>query len=143
MKTIIPLAILPIEDDGFHLLLTIKINGKDANLILDTGASKSVFDENRIVNFLGHNNLEDQERLSTGLGTTTMTSKTVMVDKLQFNKLIITNYKATILDLQHVNQSYEKLGIDLIDGILGGDILLDYSATIDYKKKQLTLAIKN
>jgi predicted aspartyl protease len=139
MKTILPLVISSIENDGFHLRLKIIINGKEANLILDTGASKTVFDEEKIVPFLGHNDLEEEERLSTGLGTTTMKSKSVIIDKIELNELVIQNYEATILDLKHVNQSYEKMGLEPIDGILGGDILVDYKAVIDYEKKELVL----
>ena len=139
MKTILPLTIIPIEDDGFHLSVKIMINGEEANLIVDTGASRTVFDESRIVRFLGHDNLEEQERLSSGLGTTTMASKKVTIDKLLLNTIEIVNYEATILDLQHVNQSYEKLGLELVDGILGGDILFDYKAVIDYNRKELLL----
>lgn len=139
MKTILPIEIFPIEDDGFHLKTKLLVNSKSANVIIDTGASRSVFDENRIVEFLGHDELEDHDRLSSGLGTNTMTSKKVKIDKLELGDISIENYDATILDLSHVNASYEKLELDLIDGILGGDILHDYNAVIDYNKKELVL----
>lgn len=139
MKTIIPLTIFPIENDGYHVKLAVKINGKDANLILDTGASRSVFDEARMTAFVHEEHVEEQDRLSSGLGTNTMTSKKALIDKLQLGKMKIADYDATILDLMHVNQSYEKLGLEPIDGILGGDILNDYHAVIDYKKNELVL----
>ncbi len=139
MTTTLPLTIIAIENDGFHLKLTIKVNGKNAVMILDTGASRTVFDETRIINFIGDNNLEEHDKLSTGLGTTTMTSKKVILKKIQFGKILITNYDATILDLQHVNQSYQKLELEPIDGVIGGDILTDYQAVIDYEKKELKL----
>lgn len=139
MTTTLPLTLQAIENDGFHLKLTIKVNGKNAVMILDTGASRTVFDETRIINFIGDNNLEERDKLSTGLGTTTMASKKVVLKKIQFGKILITNYDATILDLQHVNQSYQKLELEPIDGVLGGDILVDYQAVIDYEKKELKL----
>jgi len=137
MQTKLSFEILPIENDGFHLQLKVKINGVEANLILDTGASRSVFDETRITLFTKNNHVEDNERLSTGLGTNTMISKNVILEKLQLNELIIENYEATILDLAHVNESYEKLELELIDGVLGSDILTEYNAIIDYGKKEL------
>ncbi len=139
MKTVLPIEIFPIEDDGYHLKVSLMINGKQANVIIDTGASRSVFDENRIVEFLGHDELEEQDRLSSGLGTNTMVSKKVKIDKLQLGDIIIENYNATILDLSHVNSSYEKLDLNPIDGILGGDILYDNKSIIDYDKKELIL----
>tara|TARA_R110001592_G_scaffold120589_1_gene325155 strand:- start:3721 stop:4152 length:432 start_codon:yes stop_codon:yes gene_type:complete len=139
MKTILPITIFPIENDGFHLKIAISINGITANTIIDTGASRSVFDETRIQHFIGEDSLEEHDRLSSGLGTNTMTSKKVLLKKLKLGDLEIVNYDATILDLQHVNQSYEKLDLAPIDGIIGGDILTDYKAIIDYEKKELIL----
>ncbi|PKP48541.1 MAG: clan AA aspartic protease [Bacteroidetes bacterium HGW-Bacteroidetes-12] len=142
MTTKLSFEILPIENDGFHLQLKVRINGSEANLILDTGASRSVFDETRITLFTKNNHVEDNERLSTGLGTNTMTSKNVILEKLELNELIIENYEATILDLTHVNESYEKLELELIDGVLGSDILVEYNAIIDYGKKELVFSSK-
>lgn len=142
MKTTLPITIEAIENDGFHLLATIQINGKNALMIIDTGASRTVFDETRIVDFIGHNNLTEQDKLSSGLGTNTMTSKKVTIEKLNLNGFEITNYEATLLNLHHVNESYQKIGLTAIDGILGGDILHDYHAIIDYKNSQLMLEVK-
>lgn len=140
MTTTLPLTIQAIEDDGYHLLTTIQINGKEALLIIDTGASRTVFDENRIVDFIGHSNLIEHNKLSSGLGTNTMTSKKVKIDTLKLNGLLLSNYEATLLNLHHVNESYQKIGLSAIDGILGGDILHDYHAVIDYKDATLTLS---
>lgn len=139
MQTKLPFEIIPIEDDGFHLQLKVTINGIAANLIIDTGASRSVFDQTRIAQFTKNSHVEDLDRLSAGLGTNTMISKKVIIEKLQLNTIVIENYEATILDLTHVNESYEKLELELIDGVLGSDILVDYNAIIDYDKKELVL----
>ncbi|MBE7442637.1 MAG: clan AA aspartic protease [Flavobacteriales bacterium] len=136
----LPLTIQAIENDGYHLLTTILINGKNALIIIDTGASRSVFDETRIIDFIGHNNLSEHDKLSSGLGTNTMTSKKVVLDTLNLNGLVLNHYEATILNLHHVNQSYQKIGLNPIDGILGGDVLNDYHAIIDYKNSILTLS---
>lgn len=141
MKTILPITIFLIENDGYHLKINIAINGLDANVIIDTGASRSVFDETRIKEFIAKDTLETQDRLSSGLGTNTMTSKKVLLKKLQLGDLVISDYDATILDLMHVNQSYDKLELAPIDGIIGGDILTGYNAIIDYKKKELILDV--
>lgn len=139
MQTKLPFEIIPIEDDGFLLQLKVTINDIAANLILDTGASRSVFDQTRITQFTNNSHIEDLDRLSTGLGTNTMMSKKVTLEKLQLNSIMIENYEATILDLAHVNESYGKLKLELIDGVLGSDILANYNAIIDYKKKELIL----
>lgn len=139
MISILPLTIFPIEEDGFHIKVMAKVNGKNAVMILDTGASRSVFDESRIANFVGDDLLEEQDRLSSGLGTNTMSSKKVKIKEIRLGKIVIEDYDATILDLMHVNQSYQKLELDPVDGILGGDILNEYKAVIDYANRELKL----
>lgn len=139
MIAILPLTIFSIEDDGYHAKVIIEVNGKEACMILDTGASRTVFDENEITNFIGDNFIQENDRLSSGLGTSTMASKKVVIDEMKLGKIKIENYDATILDLTHVNQSYHKLGLTKVVGILGGDILNDYKAIIDYGNKELKL----
>jgi len=141
MKTILPIEIFPIEGDGYHLKITLFINGKPACMILDTGASRTVFDETRVSTFVDEDSIEEQDRLSTGLGTNSMESKQVILDKLKIGEITIKAYGAAVLDLSHVNQSYEKLNIKPIDGVLGGDILYDYNAIIDYEQKELVLSM--
>jgi len=139
MITNIPLEILAIEEDGFHLMITGLVNGKEAKFILDTGASRTVFDENQIIKLLGHGDMQEIDKLSTGLGTSSMESKTVVIEELRLNDITIPHYEAAVLNLQHVNESYEKSELPTIDGVLGGDILMEYSAIIDYEKKMMTL----
>ena len=40
--------LLDIEGDGFHVMISGKINGKEAHFLIDTGASRSVFDTDTI-----------------------------------------------------------------------------------------------
>ena len=141
MPVNIPINIIPIENDGFHLLMKIKINNRFANMIIDTGASRTVFDENLILEFLENDKteFEENERLSTGLGTNTMKSKAFMLDSLKFGEFEIKDYQAVVLDLKHVNESYKMLNLPIIHGVLGGDLLKKYKAVIYYKTKMIKL----
>ncbi len=143
MKTTLPLKLLSIDNDGAHLALKAKINGKVAHLILDTGASRSVFDTERIDKFFKGKTKTthvESSKLSSGLGTNTMKSKTTELKTLQLGDLIIKTYPTVLLDLSHVNQSYSQAGLKAIDGVLGNDILMKYKALIDYRKKELILS---
>ena len=139
MTTIIPFKVLDIAGEGFHLLIKILINKKVAKVIIDTGASKTVFDKKRIKKFVEKKTFEKHDSLSTGLGTNTMTSELVSVKKIKIGELEIVNYKTILLDLSHVNHSYEQIKLKPVDGVLGSDLLLKYSAVIDYDKKILKL----
>jgi len=138
-KFIIKLKLIHIDRNGCHLSLIGKINGKKAHLIIDTGASQTVFDKNRIAMFLGHEMFEKVESLSSGLGTSTMESHLVKIPGFKIGDLEFKNEKMILLDLTHVNQSYEMMKLKPIDGVVGGDILKKYKAKIDYGKKELTL----
>ncbi len=113
------------------------VNKKVANVIIDTGASKTVFDKTRIEKYVTEKTFEKHDSLSSGLGTNTMQSEQVFIKKIKIGELEIENYKTILLDLSHVNKSYEQIGLKPVDGVLGSDILLTYNAIIDYEKKVL------
>lgn len=139
MSVIVPIQIVPIENDGFHLLVKATINHSEANLLIDTGASRTVFDKKLIYKFLLSENVEftDNEKLSIGLGTKTMKSQVVVLDIIKFRDFEIHDYQAIILDLKYVNESYSSLNLPEIHGVLGGDLLKKYKAVINYKTKML------
>ncbi len=137
----IPIRLLNIEGDGFHLQVKIKINGKIANAIIDTGASKTVFDKTRIDAFLKKEKLTEHDRMSTGLGTASMQSHAILLNKLSIGKVDILNYHGVVLDLSHVNQTYIAIGLKPIDAVVGSDIMQEYKAVIDYSKKMLTMSL--
>lgn len=139
MQTIIPFKILNIDNEGFHLLIRIQVNRRVAKIIVDTGASKTVFDRTRIEKFVNERNFDVHEKMSSGLGTNTMKSQTTTIQRIKIGTIEIHNYRAVLLDLSHVNQSYEQIGLKPVDGVLGSDILLQYKAVIDYDKKVLKL----
>ena len=141
-NTKIPIEILLIEDDGSHLLIKSKINGKNARILIDTGASRSVFDQERIRNFVNEKTFVQHDKLSTGLGTNSMLTSVVKLKSFKLGDLVLENFDAVLLDLKHVNGSYDSLGFSAIDGVLGNDILLKYNANINYKKFILTLDLK-
>ena len=61
MKTKIILKILRIDKGGYHIAVNAKINSKIALLIVDTGASRSVFDKERIKRFLNKESFKNLE----------------------------------------------------------------------------------
>lgn len=139
MTTTVPFKILSLDEDGFHLMIKVKINGKSANLIIDTGASKTVLDTSRVSKYVKESDFKVHDKLSSGLGTNTMQSQTTTLKKIQIAELEILNYTTVLLDLSHVNGSYQQIGLKPIEGVLGSDILLQYFAVIDYEKKILKL----
>ncbi len=141
MPSFIPIEVTAIEDDGFHLMVQVHVNGIPARMLLDTGASRSVFDKDRIGRFFEGRNpvLEENEQKSTGLGTRDMQSQALYLQELRIGELIIKKYPAVVLDMSHVNHSYEELGLEAIDGVIGSDILMKYGGLIDYGKQLMRI----
>ena len=142
MKTRIPLKIIKIDDSGYHLAATIILNGLPARVVIDTGASHSVFDKERIKKFLNEEKIKDVKKLSSGLGTNTMKSQEARIYKMELGKIVLKNHKLVLLDLSHVIRSYESIGKKAIDGVIGSDILKRLNAVIDFSEKSLTISQK-
>ncbi|HAG16287.1 MAG TPA: hypothetical protein DCG69_07160 [Bacteroidales bacterium] len=135
----IPFEFISIESEGVHLFFEALLNQKACKMLIDTGASRSVFDSNRIGLFVDNPEISENDQLSTGLGTNSMKSHMVILENVKIGNLRLKNYTAVIIDMTHINQSFETMGLQQIDGVLGGDILLKYKAEIDYRKKELRL----
>jgi predicted aspartyl protease len=142
MTSTIPFKVLSIGGEGFHLIMKLYINRKVANVIIDTGASKTVFDKKRIAKYVTNKKFGKHDNLSSGLGTSTMKSHFTTIKKLKIGEIEIEDYQTILLDLSHVNKSYLSVGLTQIDGVLGSDILLKYKAVIDYENKKLKLKFK-
>jgi hypothetical protein len=139
MKAEIPMRLIDIQGDGNHLLIDAFVNNVKVDLLIDTGASRTVFDKTKLLEIV-EDTFEKMDRLSTGLGTNSMNSEKICISSLRFSDdIIIDNYDAVALDMSHVNESYSKLGYPAITGVIGGDLLQKMNAVIDYGRKMLTL----
>lgn len=117
------------------------VNGNLANILIDTGASQTVFDKNRIHLFSDQTDFEKAEKLSKGLGTDSMESYRFQITQFILGELLIEDYALVALDLSHINASYQELELAPIDMVLGGDFLKKYAAEIDYDKAELRLIL--
>src|SRR6188472_3277522 len=96
-KTTLSIDLLFIEDAGFHLLTKAKVNGKPATLLIDTGASKTVFDKGRLLRFISETGFTTLGKLSTGLGTAKMETQSALLKKFQVGKLSIQKYETIVI----------------------------------------------
>ena len=133
----IPLEIISLHDEGFHILVEVFIFGQPFKAVLDTGASKTVLDKTTVENFVEKETLLLSDKLSTGLGTNSMESFLISVAEFQVGGLTISGMEIAVLDLSMINYAYENLEIGPIIGVIGGDILMKYNAIIDYQKQKL------
>ncbi|MFD0763880.1 aspartyl protease family protein [Mucilaginibacter lutimaris] len=135
----VPLNIIDLHGDGFHPLLDVVIFGKPFKVVLDTGASRTAFDRDLLMEANEQATIILSDRLSTGLGTNTMESATALIENIWIGDLLIPELEVAVLNLSTINIAYHEMGHPEVLGVLGSDILMKYRAVIDFNKKVLKL----
>lgn len=138
-KRSINLEIIDLNGNGFHILVNITAFKKPFKLVLDTGASKTAFDKTLLLELIHENELKNSGHLTTGLGTNTMESFITAITDFYIGKFHIPMIEVAVLDLSAINIAYEKLEVAPVLGVLGGDVLMEFEAIVNYSKKTLTL----
>lgn len=134
MRTItVPLILINLQDDGFHLLVEIVVFGEKLFAVLDTGASRSVFDKTLMEKNIEGLTISEETQAATIFSTAA--TFTGIIPKLKIGKLSLKNYPAVALDLKAVTETYLSMGHPPISAIIGGDILMEYNAKIEYYKR--------
>ena len=136
------LEILNLHDDGFHLLVEVIVFDTPFKAVVDTGASRTVLDKTTVENYIDKEKLLASDKLSTGLGTNSMESHTLTIPKLIIGELEIIDFETAVLDLSMINTAYESIEAGPIIGVIGGDILMKYEATISYADKKIIFVKK-
>ncbi len=136
-KTIeLPIEIVELENQNYHLMLKSKLADRsEAWWIIDTGASKTVFDRNREAYFEPEERRHAQQFQSAGINEGMVETGVGTIKKIRFGTLSIKDWKVALIDLQHVNKIYTRYQHKEITGLLGSDILMAYGCQIDYHRQ--------
>lgn len=130
----LPLIYQQLEGDGYHIFTYIKVCDEEMFVLIDTGASKTVFSNDLLERFpLLEPQEVDEESLAAGIGEGRVEAKLVRIPKIALKKIELHGHFCGIIDLCHVKEAYTTLGLQPFEGILGGDILKLLQAEINYK----------
>ena len=139
MKTTLPIDIVTLgEDNSYHLFVSGVINGRKYDLLIDTGASHTIFDATLIPEAPA-DTTKGHEIQSAGIHAGELKSSIGHIKKFKLGDLKRTNWTVVLIDLTHVNDLYKKFTDKCVAGLLGSDFLLKHKAVIDYKKRELVL----
>ncbi len=138
-KKSFPLEVIDLNGNGFHVLVEVVLFKKRFKLVLDTGASKTAFDKNLLLELIHENELKNSGHLTTGLGTNNMQSFTTAITDFYIGKFHIPMMEVAVLDLSAINIAYQQLAITPVLGVLGGDVLVHYQAAINYETCRMVL----
>lgn len=139
MRYKLPIQIIELEDDNFHLIVLSEFSqGESGRWIVDTGASKTVFDENLKNNYFLP--VENGGLIHTaGIIDIPVKTKVASMKPFFFGKLLVKNLQVALIDLSHINKLYSGAANIQVCGLLGGDFLMKYNAIVDYRKRILLL----
>lgn len=129
--------VLSPDDNGVQLIANCFIEDKKMRFILDTGASRSVIDLETFNNLPYKINKKINSSKIAGLNSSIPFINKFTSQNISFDKYIIENQSFLSMDLDNVNENYKKINLPIIDGLLGGDILLKHKVLIDFELRLL------
>ena len=135
-----------LENKGFHRIplkklntghykLSVKINNRLGDFILDTGASTSCIGFNSIEYF--NLSSEESEVKAAGAGATNMMTKISKNNSFSIGSWHIKAIDIILFDLSHVNEALDQTHETAVHGILGADFLKRTRSVIDYGRNCL------
>lgn len=133
----IPLRLLEIDQMGYHLLADARINKLKANVLIDTGASRTVIDLNRLGYFLEKPLTRVYDKTVAGVGAGTIHSYVTRLPHFQMGEKELMDIEVVAIDLNSINRNYAVYDLPHIDMVLGSDLLLIWGACIDYRARIL------
>jgi hypothetical protein len=140
MQNIVPFEVVEIEEGSFHPIVKGFINGFQVNLILDTGASRTVID-NSLAENLQKVEIESAEPYAAGINAQRMVVEQVKLPSLSLGEIDFGSIIVFKTDLSPISQLYTNFVDFPIHGLLGCDFLVRYSASVNFASSCLVLNV--
>lgn len=135
----IPITFQQLEGDGYHIFTEIRVGNDPMFMLVDTGASKTVFSEKIIDKYPELEIMDLNENMAAGIGEEKMAAKLVTFPVIYLGEASITRLQCGIINFSHVDSAYNAMGLKTFDGIIGGDILKHFGAEINYQQAYIAL----
>lgn len=130
--TLHPVATLPMMPGVPLPLVAVQVNGRDATMVLDTGAAGVLFTPSGAA-VLGLRADPKRTATATGVGGS-VTAMGVTLERISFGPSVIRNVPAEVL-----GQNLPRVGDVAIDGALGMPVIDHYDLDLDMRARQATL----
>ena len=136
VRKCVPIEIVTLEDNSYHVLVNVEIDGVSGAMIIDTGASVSVIDRSVIDDI-------ESKKIDLPLQSRTINGsiEDIVIVKMADSRIgseFVGPLRMAAIDLQSVNEMYRRQLNRSIVGLLGSDFLYKNSAIIDYHLKCLS-----
>jgi len=128
--------IVELEEKTYHPLIKAEFPGVENYWwVIDTGASKSVFDET-MTNFFTLDN--EDHVMATGLGKEIVETNSGKIGSLSLGGINFGELNVALIDFLHINNEYSKFSEKRIIGLIGSDFLYAQRAIIDFENKKIS-----
>ena len=138
----LPIFLLELSPLAYHIIVEIKVGRKNARMLIDTGASQTLFGENFSTTNKFQYEEMDNDNVALGIGLGSLNPKLGKTPNLKIGQISIKNMYCIILPIEHVNSTYKNIGIKPIDGIVGMDLLKTLNAKINLEEMTLSFSSK-
>ena len=137
----IPFKVVELENHSYHIVVDGRIDGTSITFIIDTGASRTIIDKCYADKLIKIANMSE-EPIATGLNAEQIPVELYKIPVLILEKIKFKNIQSLTADLTPINEVYSKLTGKRIGGLIGCDFLLKHVKRINFKKKYLTVSVK-
>jgi hypothetical protein len=136
----IPLKAIDIPGGGLHLACGFTTPDFTGHVIIDTGASVSVFDESVLKPWISEQaHPDDSESISSGVNAMIEGQTIGKLSGVSLECLPLSKQSAGFMDMTHLRELYnEHFGLNVC-GLIGSDLLNKYNAEIHYSSRLLVL----
>jgi hypothetical protein len=133
----ISFEIVELETMTYHPLVKAEFPGLDEHWwVIDTGASKSVFDV-----LLSDYCISDDgdSVMATGLGKEVVETNSGSIAEFKIGGFNFGPLKVALVDFRHINDEYAKFSDKKIVGLIGCDFLYSRNAILDFGQKKMVI----
>ncbi len=129
--------IVELEEKTYHPLIKAEFPGlEDYWWIIDTGASKSVFDET----LKDYYTIDDEDFvMATGLGKEMVETVSGKIAAFILGGTNFGELKVALVNFSHINTEYKKFSDKRIIGLIGSDFLCARKAILNFSTKKISL----
>lgn len=135
----LPIQFQQLEGDGYHIFTDIKVFGDTHFVLIDTGASKTVFSEKLKHLYPQLEVTEIEDNIAAGIGEGKVEAQLAKFPLIELGRAKVHNLYCGLIDFEHVSETYRAMGLRPFEGIIGGDILKLLNAEINYKEAYLKM----
>ncbi len=137
----LPLEIVELDSMSYHIMVEGMINGLPCHLIIDTGASRTVFDRNYFGEELEILTVTTEDLHTAGIMAGNIETVFARAKYFSLEGFTLENLQIVLIDLTAINDIYRSVTGKNIHGLLGSDFLVRHKAVIDFKNSILTLRL--